>query len=266
MAVRSNENFYELMSGASGEKILLQVKGTDGKAREVVIRPVSSVANPMYNEWVEGRRKMVAEWSKGRLGYIHIRGMDMPSFESLERDLTAAGQDKDGLVIDVRYNGGGSTTDLLMTVLNYKQHAYTVPRGASSDLERDKKKFRDYYPTGERLVYAAWLKPSIALCNESSYSNAEIFSHAYKHLGIGKLVGQPTNGSVISTGGRQLMDGSFVRLPGRGWFTKATDKNQELGPAVPDILVENDINWLGKGTDQQLKVAVETLMKDIDKK
>jgi C-terminal processing protease CtpA/Prc len=266
MAVRSNENFYELMSGASGEKILLQVKGTDGKAREVVIRPVSSIANPMYNEWVEGRRKMVAEWSKGRLGYIHIRGMDMPSFESLERDLTAAGQDKDGLVIDVRYNGGGSTTDLLMTVLNYKQHAYTVPRGASSDLERDKKKFRDYYPTGERLVYAAWLKPSIALCNESSYSNAEIFSHAYKHLGIGKLVGQPTNGSVISTGGRQLMDGSFVRLPGRGWFTKATDKNQELGPAVPDILVENDINWLGKGTDQQLKVAVETLMKDIDKK
>ncbi len=264
-AVKADQNFYELLSGLSGEKILLTVKGADNKQREVVIRPVNSISTPMYNQWVEDRRKMVAEWSKGRLGYIHIRGMDMPSFESLERDLTAAGQDKDGLVIDVRYNGGGSTTDLLMTVLNYKQHAYTVPRGASSDLEKDKLKFREYYPTGERLVYAAWLKPSIAICNESSYSNAEIFSHAYKQLGIGKLVGQPTNGSVISTGGRQLMDGSFVRLPGRGWFTKATNKNQELGPAVPDILVENDIDWLGKGTDQQLKVAVETLLKDLGK-
>ena len=169
-------------------------------------------------------------------------------------------------MIDVRYNGGGSTTDFLMTMLNYKQHAYTIPRGASENLEKDKLKFKEYYPTGERLVYAAWLKPSIALCNEGSYSNAEIFSHAYKTLGIGKLVGLPTNGSVISTGGKSLMDGSFVRLPLRGWFTKATDQNQELGPAVPDILVENQPDWISKGTDEQLKVAVETLLKDISKK
>jgi tricorn protease-like protein/C-terminal processing protease CtpA/Prc len=263
---KAPDNFYELLGGMSGDKTLLTVKGADNKTREIVLRPVTSITTPLYNEWVDERKKMVDKWSGGRLGYIHIRGMDMPSFESLERDLTAAGYGKDGMVIDVRYNGGGSTTDLLMTVLNYKQHAYTVPRGASSDLERDKKKFRDYYPTGERLVYAAWLKPSIALCNESSYSNAEIFSHAYKQLGIGKLVGQPTNGSVISTGGRQLMDGSFVRLPGRGWFTKATDQNQELGPAVPDILVNNEPDWIGKGTDQQLKVAVETLLKDVEAK
>jgi C-terminal processing protease CtpA/Prc/tricorn protease-like protein len=263
---KASDNFYELLGGISGDKTLITVKGTDNKTREIVLRPVTSIITPLYNEWVDERKKMVEKWSGGKLGYIHIRGMDMPSFESLERDLTAAGYGKDGLVIDVRYNGGGSTTDLLMTVLNYKQHAYTVPRGASSDLERDKKKFRDYYPTGERLVYAAWLKPSIALCNESSYSNAEIFSHAYKQLGIGKLVGQPTNGSVISTGGRQLMDGSFVRLPGRGWFTKATDQNQELGPAVPDILVNNEPDWIGKGTDQQLKVAVETLLKDVEVK
>ena len=153
-----------------------------------------------------------------------------------------------------------------MTILNYKQHAYTIPRGASENLEKDKLKFRDYYPIGERLVYAAWTKPSIALCNEGSYSNAEIFSHAYKSLGIGKLVGQPTNGSVISTGGKALIDGSFIRLPGRGWFTKATDKNQELGAAVPDIIVDNEPDWIAKGSDEQLKVAAKELLKELDTK
>ena len=235
------------------EKILLSVANAEGKKREVVIRPAASLVNNLYEEWVENRKKMVEKFSNGRLGYIHIRSMDFPSFEVVEREFTAAGFGKEGLIIDVRYNGGGSTTDYLMTILNYKQHAYTIPRGASDNLERDKKQFRSNYPIGERLVYAAWTKPSIALCNEGSYSNAEIFAHAYKTLGIGKLVGVPTNGSVISTGGKALLDGSFVRLPGRGWFVKATDKNEELGPAVPDIIVENKIDWISKGTDDQLK-------------
>ncbi|HPH21885.1 MAG TPA: S41 family peptidase, partial [Haliscomenobacter sp.] len=256
-------NFYESLNGQVNEKVLLNVRGSDGQNREVIIRPAASLAQNLYDEWVDNRKKLVDEWSKGRLGYIHIRGMDMPSFEETEREFTAAGYGKDGLVIDVRFNGGGSTADYLMTVLNYKQHAYTVPRGASEDLEKDKNKFRDYYPTGERLVFSAWMKPSVALCNEGSYSNAEIFSHAYKTLGIGKLVGQTTNGSVISTGGRGLIDGSFVRLPFRGWFTKATDKNQELGPAVPDIIVDNSLDYTAKGTDEQLKAAVEALLKDL---
>ncbi len=265
-AVNGEENFYGLLNGLVNEKILLNVKGTDGKLREVVIRPTASIADNLYEEWVGNRKKLVEEFSKGRLGYIHIKGMDLPSFEVVEREFTAAGFGKEGLIIDVRYNGGGSTTDYLMTILNYKQHAYTIPRGASDDLEKDKKKFRDYYPIGERLVYAAWTKPSIALCNEGSYSNAEIFSHAYKTLGIGKLVGVPTNGSVISTGGKTLMDGSYVRLPGRGWYVKATDKNEELGPAIPDIVVENQPDWIARGTDDQLKKAAEELLKEIDAK
>ena len=265
-SVSQGANFYALLNGQVNEKVLLQVRNAAGQTREVTIRPTASLGNQLYQEWVDNRKELVAKYSNGRLGYIHIRGMDMPSFEVVEREFTAAGYGKEGLIIDVRYNGGGSTTDYLMAVLNYKQHAYTVPRGASDDLERDKLKFRDYYPVGERLVFAAWLKPSIAMCNEGSYSNAEIFSHAYKTLGIGKLVGQPTNGSVISTGGRGLLDGSFVRLPGRAWFTKATDKNQELGPAVPDVIVENTPDWIARDVDQQLKAAVETLLKDIDSK
>jgi Tol biopolymer transport system component len=264
--ISKDQNFYQLLTGLVNEKISLQVIAKDGKTRDVAIRLTNNLADELYEEWVDNRKKMVDEVSKGRLGYLHIRGMDFPSFETVEREFTAAGYGKEGMIIDVRYNGGGSTTDYLMTILNYKQHAYTIPRGASENLEKDKLKFRDYYPIGERLVYAAWTKPSIALCNEGSYSNAEIFSHAYKSLGIGKLVGQTTNGSVISTGGKALIDGSFIRLPGRGWFTKTTDKNQELGAAVPDIMVENEPDWIAKGSDEQLKVAAKELLKELDAK
>jgi len=264
--LKKDENFYSYLTGTANQKVLLSVKGDNNKTREVVIRPAASESDALYKEWVGERRKLVDKYSNGRLGYIHIQAMDLQSFEETEREFTAAGYGKDGLIVDVRFNGGGSTTDYLMSVLNYKQHAYAIPRGASEDLERDKLKFREYYPVGERLVYAAWMKPSIAICNESSYSNAEIFSHAYKHLGIGKLVGTPTNGSVISTGSKTLLDGSTVRLPLRGWFVKATDKNQELGGAVPDILVENSIDYRAKGVDEQLKAAANELMKQLPKK
>lgn len=265
-SIGTSDNFYNMLNGLVNEKVVLSVINGDKKNKEVVIRLTESLSNNLYDEWVENRKKLVDQYSGGKLGYIHIKGMDFPSFEVVEREFMAAGYGKDGLVIDVRYNGGGSTADFLMAILNYKQHAYTIPRGASDNPEKDKLKFKEYYPIGERLVYAAWMKPSIALCNEGSYSNAEIFSHAYKSLGIGKLVGLPTNGSVISTGGKGLMDGSFVRLPLRMWFTKSTDKNQELGPAVPDIIVENQPDWIAKGTDDQLKTAVDELMKQISTK
>ncbi|MBN1301503.1 MAG: PD40 domain-containing protein [Melioribacteraceae bacterium] len=263
-AINSKINFYSALINTADEKVLLEVKDSKGKLREVIIRPVSSLSNELYDEWVNGKKELVDKYSKGRLGYLHIRGMSMPSFERFERELTARGLGKDGIVIDVRYNGGGWTTDYLMTILNYKQHAYTVPRGAAANLEKEHKKFRQYYPLGERLPFAAWTKPSIALCNQNSYSNAEIFSHAYKNLGIGTLVGVPTFGAVISTGARLLIDGSFVRMPGRGWYAKATDANMDFYPAVPDIIVYELPADKSKGEDPQLKKAVEELLKQLD--
>ena len=208
-------------------------------------------------------RKIVDQLSNGKLGYLHIRAMGWSSFERFEREFTAQAYGKEGIVIDVRYNGGGWTTDFLMTVLNYKQHAYTIPRGAVENLETEKENFRQYYPFGQRLPYSAWTKPSIALCNQNSYSNAEIFSHAFKTLGIGKLVGIPTFGAVISTGGAGLIDGSYVRLPFRGWYVSGSGLNMENGPAVPDIIIHNDPDVKAQDEDQQLKAAVEALLKDL---
>lgn len=256
-------NLYALLKGQAEERTLLDVVDAAGEPREVVIRPVSSLRSERYEAWVDERKTLCEQYSGGRLGYIHIQGMNWPSFERFERELTASGQGKEGIIIDVRYNGGGWTTDMLMTVLNVRQHAYTIPRGAADNLSKEHPRFRNHYPFGERLPLSAWTKPSIALCNANSYSNAEIFSHAYKTLGHGTLVGQPTFGAVISTGSHSLLDGSRVRMPFRAWYVKATGKNMEHGPAVPDILVENPPGSKGRGEDPQLRRAVETLLQQL---
>lgn len=260
----SGVNLYRLLEGTANERVLLAVTGTGGQNREVVIRPASSISDDIYEEWVEQRKALTEKYSNGRLGYIHIRGMNWPSFERFERELTASGLGKDGIVIDVRYNGGGWTTDMLMTVLNVRQHAYTVPRGAAKNLYSEHTRFKDHYPYGERLPLSSWTKPSVALCNETSYSNAEIFSHAYKHLGHGTLVGVPTFGAVISTGSYSMMEGSRVRMPYRAWYVKATEENMEHGPAVPDVIVDYPPAAKGSGEDPQLKKAVDILLSQID--
>ncbi len=257
------DNFYSYFTNTSGEKVRLTVENTNGESREVVIRPVSSIRDQLYKEWVETERRLVEKFSDGKLGYLHIKAMGWDNFEKFDRDLAAAGYGKDGLVIDVRYNGGGWITDYLLTVLNYKQHAYTIPRGAAKSL-KEHSKFRSHYPFGERLPFSAWTKKSIALCNSRSYSNAEIFSHAYKTLSIGTLVGEATFGAVISTGGMSLIDGSYIRLPFRAWYVLKTDKNMEFGPAVPNVEIENPQNWKIGNNDLQLKKAVEILLQQIN--
>lgn len=256
--VKKNTNFYSLLKNTQKSEILLTLKN----GNDVIIRPQRSLRTAQYEAWVASRKKLVDQYSNGQLGYIHIQGMSMPSFERFERELKASGYGKKGIVIDVRYNGGGWTTDRLMAVLNVDQHAYTIPRGAEKSL-KNHKKYSKNYPFNERAILSVNTKPVVALCNENSYSNAEIFSHAFKNLGLGKLVGQPTFGAVISTGGKRLQNG-FIRMPFRAWFVKKTGENMENdAPAVPDYLVKNAPGWKERGEDAQLKKAVEVLLQDI---
>ncbi|MEQ9298196.1 MAG: S41 family peptidase [Cyclobacteriaceae bacterium] len=257
-------NFYSLMNDKANAPLLLTVRNAAGAQREVVIWPVASLRTELYNSWVKERRRLTDEYSNGQLGYLHIQGMNWTSFERFERDLMAAGYGKKGIVIDVRYNGGGWTTDYLMTVLSAKQHAYTIPRGASDNLDADHLQYKEKYPFGERYPLAAWTKPAVTICNESSYSNAEIFSHAFKTLDRGTLVGKATFGAVISTGGRTLIDGALIRLPFRAWYVKATEENMELGPAVPDVFVENPPAYKAAGIDPQLEKSVEVLLREME--
>lgn len=244
----------EILNGDLARDITLRVKNEKGEERDVTIRPISysqarSLLYPQYE--VETSQK-VEELSDGKLGYIHIQGMNMSSFREFERQLYNVGYGKDGLIIDVRENGGGFTTDHMLTALTQPQHAITVPRGGGRGYPHDRK------------IYASWNKPIIVLCNQNSFSNAEIFSHAIKTLERGKVVGVTTAGGVISTGGAQVMDVGFLRQPFRGWFLM-NGEDMELNGAQPDVELWPLPGELPRGKDRQLEKAIQLLKKDVAK-
>ncbi|MFO8232037.1 MAG: S41 family peptidase [Longimonas sp.] len=263
-ALSASTSPYRLLNDTVDELVMLTVQDDDGDTRTVRIRPTSSLRSELYQEWVDTRDELAREYSDGRLGYLHVQGMNWPSFERFERELFASGNGKGGLIIDVRYNGGGWTTDYLMATLNVNQHAYTIPRGATDNLEANHTEFRDHYPFGERLPYPAWTKPAGTLINQNSYSNAEIFAHAFKSIDRGPVVGTPTFGAVISTGGVGLLNGSFVRMPFRAWYVRETDQNMEHGPATPTTTVSNPPDARAQGEDPQLERMVNELLQRVD--
>ena len=254
-AVDPSMDLTAVLNGRLDRDISLRVK-RDGEEEplEVTLRPISygRARELLYDAWLEESRRHVEQQSEGRLGYLHIRGMNMPSFYEFERQLSRVGYGKDGLVIDVRDNGGGSTTDLLLTALTQPRHAITVPRGGGPG-----------YPQS-RMVYAVWQKPIVVLCNQNSYSNAEIFSHAIKTLGRGQLVGVETAGGVISTGAVGINDVGTMRMPFRGWFLLGSGEDMEMHGAVPDHIVWPQPGELPRGVDRQLEKAVQVLLSDVE--
>jgi len=254
--VGAARNFFAPFEGLANRLVRLRVASPAGE-REVTVKlaDLETIRQARYRAWVKERRAMVERLSGGKLGYIHIQGMNAPSLEEFQRDLYAAAAGKQGLIIDVRNNGGGWTTDYLMAILNVRRHAWTVPRGMDPRLRG--------YPQ-DRLPLPAWTRPAAALCDEASYSNAEIFSWAFKTLKRGPLVGMPTFGAVISTGSTQLVDGSFLRLPFRGWYVASDGTNMEKQGCVPDVIVPKPpFQDLAKEEDAQLAKAVEVLLSQL---
>jgi tricorn protease len=242
-------NLYQLLDNTVGKRIALTVRGTDGAERTVFLRPISIAEfnNAVYRDWVERNRRYVEERTGGRIGYVHIQAMGEASLREFERDLYAVAYGKDALIIDVRFNGGGRTADYLLTMLHPARHAYTIGREGARGYPQD------------RLPVIGWHQPIAVLCNERSFSNAEIFAHAIKTLKRGPLIGVPTAGGVISTGQRRLMDGSTVSTPGRGWFTLDKGVNLEGNGAVPDHIVDFTPDDEAAARDPQLDKAIEVI-------
>ena len=258
VAFTPTDTLESRLAGRIGKETLLTIRRDFGdgepKTLDVLMTPISWREQRQFNYRALRRRRadQVAEWSDGRIGYIHIQSMGQSALDVFERDLFAAAEGKKGLIIDVRDNGGGWTTDRLLASIMVQQHAYTIPRGADPSNS-------GYYPQG-RLFIQRYTLPINMMCNENSYSNAEIISHAFKTLKRGTLVGQETFGAVISTGGTQLIDGTFVRLPFRGWYLLDGADMEDRG-AVPHIIVEQTPESEARGDDLQLRAAVKDLLK-----
>ncbi|MGR2739348.1 S41 family peptidase [Billgrantia sp. Q4P2] len=255
-----NETLLQRLSGQVDQEVIVTFDrpGDDGYTEyRTMLRTIglAELARLKYDAFREESRRRVDELSNGRLGYLHIQAMNQTSLEGFQGDLYAAAADKDGLIIDVRNNGGGNTTDRILTSIMAGEHAYTIPAGADRDET-------GHYPQ-DRLDAPRYTLPINMLANEKSYSNAEILAHAFTTLGRGTLVGQQTYGGVISTNSHTLIDGATVRRPFRGWYLpNGTD--MEHNGAMPDLLVEQTPQDEVAGRDPQLEQAVADLLERID--
>lgn len=234
------------------KEVTLDVIGKDKKQREVKIMPISYRAvEALRNESViMANEELVSKRSNNTLGYTHISSMNWSEFEKFEQHIYEKGFNKQGIIIDVRDNSGGFITDHLLTILNTKPHAFTIPRNGGPGYPQD------------RIVYATWQKPILVLCNQNSFSNAEIFAHAIKTLKRGKVVGVPTAGGVISTGSRSLANHGTIRFPFRGWFDLDGNDMENKG-AQPDILIWQTPEADNNGIDLQLNKGIEVLKQEV---
>jgi tricorn protease len=246
-SVGVNESVYPLLGDKSGKWIELAVKRGDSE-KTLRLKPISQPAykNLAYQQWEKEREQIVDKLSEGRLGYIHLSSMNAENLEKFKRAVYGDMQVKDGLVIDVRFNGGGSIADEIFAILQQKVFSYRTLRGDPNKLT---------------APLHAWVKPTTVLINELSFSNAEVFPWGFKELGLGKVIGVPTFGAVIGTGGTTLIDGSSLRMPLAGSYT-LKGINMENNGCPPDIHVENTLEDVFTGKDRQLEKAVQELSKD----
>ena len=252
--VNSQRTLIKLLTVRDNPVFTLKLMNEAGDERLVKVKAIAfnTARNLVREEWLKYNRKMVEKLSKNRLGYLNIEAMDTPSLRRFEQEICAGGQDKGGMIIDVRNNPGGFIADQLLKILSHPHYAVTIPRDGKKS-----------YPSGY-LQAASWRKPIIVLCNQNSASNAEIFSHLIKESGRGKLVGIATQGAVISTPQRKILDVGEMRMPDRGWWTISDGEDMELHGAQPDYVIWPYPGDIPAGKDTQLEKAIEVLLQEVE--
>ena len=245
-----DENDYtQLLNGLAGKKTLVTLRDKGGNTLEEVILPITNGAmnNLLYKRWVKRNAHLVDSLSGGRLGYVHIQSMNDESYREVYSQVMGKYYKKDGIVIDIRFNGGGRLHEDIEVLFSGKKYFTQVIRGREAC----------------DMPSRRWNKPSIMVQCEACYSNAHGTPWVYKHTGIGKLVGAPVPGTMSSVSWETLQDSSLIygmpiigyRLPDGSYL-----ENTQL---EPDIKVLNDPAEVVKGIDTQLITATKELMKQI---
>lgn len=241
-----------VLNGMAGKKTLVSYTNPGGAKEDEVVLPISAGVQSqlLYQRWVKRQEAIVDSLSDGRLGYVHLRSMDDASYRAIYAKLLGEYVDRDGMVIDTRWNGGGRLHEDIEVLFSGKTYLTQEVHGMTTSVMPSRR----------------WNKPSIMIIGEANYSNAHGTPWVYKHLGLGKLVGMPVPGTMSSVNWVRLQDSSLVfGIPVVG-FRTAEGNYLENTQLEPDVKVANDPATVVLGVDDQLRVAVEQLLKQLDKK
>lgn len=248
--IKSNENYFPLLSGKADKKVLLSVYNPITKERfEEQVKPITygTQSDLLYKRWIENCRQLVDKLSDGKIGYVHVKGMNSQSFREVYSELLGRCRNKEAVIVDTRHNGGGWLHDDLATLLSGKEYQRFMPRGQYIGSD----------------PFNKWLKPSCVLVCEDNYSNAHGFPFVYKALGIGKLIGTPVPGTMTAVWWETQIDPTIVfGIPQVGVQDMKGNylENQEL---QPDIEIYNTPESQLRGKDHQLERAVKVMLETV---
>jgi Tol biopolymer transport system component/C-terminal processing protease CtpA/Prc len=241
-----------LLANTIGKRTELRIAphGDTAAARTVPVLPVSRGTDEhlRYLAWVASRRAYVERISGGRIGYVHLYDMGPQSLAKFYTDLDVQNRERAAVILDVRNNTGGFVDPYAVDVVTRREFLSFRPRFGTDPPERTS--------LGQRVLD----RPTALVTNEHSLSDSENFTEAYRVLHAGPVVGEPTAGWIIFTGGVSLFDGSTLRLPSTRVIAH-DGVDMELHPRPVDVRVDNPPGAAERGDDPQLDAAVRELLK-----
>ncbi len=247
--IAADRDVAQYLNRKADQFTLLEIYDPQSKVRQqITVKPITQGQENqlLYRRWVRQNQDEVDSLSNGRLGYVHISGMNDGQYRNVYDEMKGKYSDRDGVIVDTRFNSGGDlVSDLAMFFTGEKFLEYATEDRAVG-----------YEPTFR------WTKPTLAMFNEANYSDGHCFSCGYTDLGIGKTVGMPVPGTCSFAGWETLPSGI------RWGSVPISAKNQagewlENNETRPMFEVKNQPQVIAKGRDQQLEKAIEELLKDI---
>ena len=245
-------DYYPLLDGKSGERVLVTIKKASGVEVDEVVVPVSAgvVNSLLYKRWVRHNAAMVEKLSGGRLGYVHIEGMNDPSFRTVYSDILGRYNHCEGIVIDTRFNGGGRLHEDIEVLFSGEKYLTQEVRGKDA-CDMPSRRYN---------------KASIMITGEANYSNAHGTPWVYRYKKMGLIVGKPVPGTMTSVNWETLQDPTlYFGIPVVG-YRKADGTYLENDQLEPDIDVENTKELVVTGRDEQLEAAIKALLNQLNRK
>ncbi len=246
------QNPYELLENLGGRHVEVTVNGapTTTGAKSYTVKTINSETELRYLDWVRSRREMAERLSGGRIGYIHVPNTAIEGNRELFKGMLAY-NNKEALIIDDRYNGGGFIPDRMIDLLNRRTLVYW---------------YRNGLPQPMKSPGIAHDGPKAMLINGYSSSGGDAFPYFFRKTGEGKLIGTRTWGGLVGiSGNARLVDGGYISVPRFGIYDEDGQWIIEGIGVYPDIEVVDRPDELARGNDPSLVKAVEVLLEELQK-